>query len=73
MSTYKNDPRLLITRYESVCMTCGCKIPKGKQAYYWPRLKDVYCLPCGEQDYLDFLSSAADEEVYNGSGNPFAN
>jgi hypothetical protein len=28
-------------------------------------------LACGDEDYRQFLSLAADEEVMNGTGNPY--
>jgi len=30
----------------------------------------VFCTSCGDAPYRQFLSSAADEDVYNGTGNP---
>jgi hypothetical protein len=29
-------------------------------------------MKCGEEPFRQFLSSAADEEVYSGQGNPYA-
>ena len=34
--------------------------------------RQLYCLSCGESEYRQFLSAAADEDVYQGIGNPFA-
>lgn len=29
-------------------------------------------LECGEQDYVEFLSSVAEEQVMSGTGNPYS-
>jgi hypothetical protein len=71
MKSYRNDPCMIKARFDSVCKTCRCNIPKGVNCYYWPKPKHVYCLSCGETDYKRFLSSAADEEVYHRRGNPY--
>lgn len=64
MKRYENDPRPITTRFPSTCATCGKKIPKGINVYYYPANRKIYCLPCGETDYNAFLASAADEEWY---------
>jgi len=64
MIRYKNDPYPLKVKFNCNCATCGCKLPKGTNAYYWPSSRKVYCLSCGDKDYREFLSSAADEEWY---------
>jgi len=44
----------------------------GDAAYYFPLSdKKLLCADCGERNYTDFLVTKADEEVYNGTGNPF--
>ena len=65
MTRYKNDPYPLKVKFNSTCTTCGCKLSKGANAYYWPSSRKVYCLACGEEDYRRFLESAMDEESYN--------
>lgn len=65
MTRYKNDPYRLKVKFNSTCATCGCKLPKGVNAYYWPTSRKVYCLVCGDDDYRTFLESAVDEELYN--------
>lgn len=65
MTRYKNDPYPLKVKFNSTCATCGCKLPKGVNAYYWPSSRKVYCLACGEKDYCSFLESAVDEELFN--------
>ena len=69
--TYKNDPRMITAKFNSVCSKCGCSLKKGTDIYYWPSYRKVYCESCGEADYRQFLSWAADEEVYHGTGNPY--
>lgn len=71
MNYYSNDPREIKTKFPSSCATCGCKLPKGVNVYYWPSSRKIYCLACGDEDYRQFLSLAADEEVMNGTGNPY--
>lgn len=65
MSRYKNDPYPLTVKYAGECATCGCRLPRGVNAYYWPSSRKVYCLSCGEVDYRSFLESAQDEDLYN--------
>ncbi len=62
---FKNDPSQLTVRWSCNCATCGKKLAKGAQAYYWPSSKKMYCLPCGESDFRQFEASAQDEEIYN--------
>ena len=72
MPRYANDPRQITAKFTSSCTTCNSTVKKGEQLYYWPSSRKVYCLKCGENDYRRFLSDAADEDVYNGCGNPYA-
>jgi hypothetical protein len=72
MKKYFNDPRPITLRYTCDCAECGTILKKGMSAYYWPADGKLYCQSCGESEYRQFLSAAADEEVYNQIGNPFA-
>lgn len=72
MTRYSNDPRQIVAKFSSCCSKCKVKIPKGADIYYWPSTREVFCEKCGESPYRQFLSSAADEDVYNGCGNPYA-
>ena len=72
MKKYFNDPRPITIRYQANCAECNARLKKGTQAYYWPSDGKIYCISCGESEYRQFLSAAADEEVYQGIGNPFA-
>lgn len=69
--TYKNDPRMITAKFSSSCSKCGCTIKKGTSIYYWPSDRKVYCEKCGEAPYRQFQSSAADEDVFAGIGNPY--
>ncbi len=66
-----NDPRPLTLRFATQCNKCGTRLGRGVIAYYWPSDRKVLCLSCGEDDFTQFLSSVADEEVYNGTGNSY--
>jgi len=44
----------------------------GTSTYFWPSDGKLYCQTCGESEYRQFLSAAADETVDQGLGNPFA-
>lgn len=68
---YKDDPRQIVVRYPSCCAKCQTLLPRGAVAYYWPRTRTLLCTNCGEPEFRSFLSSAADEEVYAGNGNPY--
>ena len=71
MSRYRGDPRWITARFSSVC-GCGKRINKGEDILYWPSSRTAQCKTCGEPEWQDFLSAAADEDVYNGFGNPYA-
>uniref|UniRef100_A0A6M3MD14 Uncharacterized protein n=1 Tax=viral metagenome TaxID=1070528 RepID=A0A6M3MD14_9ZZZZ len=67
-----NDPRLINLRYKNYCRLCKKDLKIGDAAYYFPLSdKKLVCLECGERDYTGFLVTKADEEVYNGTGNPY--
>jgi hypothetical protein len=70
MTRYSKDPRQISTKFSSNCCKCKTRIFKGSTIYYWPSSGEVFCSSCGEVPFRQFLSSAADEEVYAGSGNP---
>lgn len=65
MKHYKNDPRQLTVKFPGTCASCGARLPKGVNAYYYPTSKRLYCLACGEADFRLFLQAAADEEWYS--------
>jgi len=71
MRHYKNDPRSITVKYTGECAECNAVLRKGSSAYYWPATGTLLCPHCGKTEYTAFLSSAFDEEVYHGSGNPF--
>jgi hypothetical protein len=72
MKKYFNDPRPITVRYTGDCAECGTILKSGTSAYYWPSDGRLYCKSCGESEYRQFLSAAADEEVCQGIRNPFA-
>ena len=43
------------------CKQCG-KALKGLEVIYWPRLRQAYCLECGEEDYLQAKSACYEED-----------
>ncbi|MGE0021031.1 MAG: hypothetical protein AB7S72_15265 [Draconibacterium sp.] len=65
------DPYPLKVRFNCKCSKCGTHLGRGVNAYYWPATHTVTCLDCGHDDFQAFLSSVADEGVYNGTGNPY--
>gem|GEM_PF-329353 len=72
MTRYSNDPRQITAKFSSSCSKCKTKIKKGATIYYWPSSREVFCTCCGDAPYRQFLSSAADDDVCNGIGNPYA-
>ena len=62
---------MITARFSSNCSKCNGKIIKSSTVYYWPNGRKVMCESCGEPEYRQFLSMAADEDVYNGFGNPY--
>jgi hypothetical protein len=71
MKSYKGDPKWIRARFNSTCR-CGKQIRAGEDILYWPYNRSLQCHNCGEPAWQRFLSEAADEDVYNGSGNPYA-
>jgi len=67
----KRDPRILESAKFGNCTRCD-KPLRGERAVYYPGERKAYCWECGETEYLYFLSVAADEAVYNGTGSAFA-
>ena len=65
MKHYENDPREIKVRFPGTCATCGARLTKGANAYYFPATRKLYCLSCGDSSYRSFLQSAADEEWYS--------
>ena len=72
MKKYFNDPRPITVRYQANCAECGTTRKEGSFAYYWRSDGKLYCKSCGESEYRQFLSAAADEAVCLGIRNPFA-
>jgi hypothetical protein len=71
MKHYKGDPRWIRAKFNSRCR-CGKQIRTGDEILYWPYNRSVQCETCGSPAWQRFLSEAADEDVYNGSGGPYA-
>jgi hypothetical protein len=69
MSRYNKDPRPIVSKYPGKCSQCQSAIKKSAPAYYWPSTKTVMCPSCGLPQYNEFLSTAQDEDYYNGAGN----
>jgi hypothetical protein len=61
MKFYRKDPRILKAKFKSRCPKCRREISPGEQIIYWPITRTAFCWSCGELDYLEFLSAAADE------------
>jgi len=66
-----HDPRILESAKFGNCTRCD-KDLRGARAVFYPGEHKAYCWQCGETEYLYFLSAAADEAVYNGTGSAFA-
>jgi len=64
-TSYVGDPKIMFAKFSSVCPKCNKKINKSDRIVYFPNGKKAFCYSCGEQDYLDFISSAIDEDNYN--------
>jgi hypothetical protein len=70
MKHYSRDPRWIVARF-GYCKNCGVGIA-GKDALYYPATRSIFCEKCGAPQWENFLSEAHDEDVMNGSGNPYA-
>ena len=67
MSSYKQDPYWITTRYPGHCASCQGTIPAGCQAFYYPKGKHIYCKrdECGGRASAEFEAMKHDEAVYN--------
>jgi hypothetical protein len=67
---YAGDPRWIAARYPATCAKRGCEqaIAAGDRAFYYPRDKQLYAMPCGHADACsrDFEAAAFDEDVIGG-------
>jgi len=45
---YRNDPRILVARFDSKCAESGRTIKKGTECLYYPDSKKVYLLDTKE-------------------------
>lgn len=68
---YSGDPFRMKAKYPGVDKN-GRPFKKGEEVTYYPRTKTIISGKEGEQEYRDFLSAAADEDAYNGTGSPYA-
>lgn len=73
MRHYSGDPRWLTLKWPGKCTQCGAVMAAGLRAF---RYKDGSLFGdecgCGDQHEREFLSAAADEEAYAGTGDPYA-
>ncbi len=74
MPRYSGDPYWLKARRSSHCSGCNGPIVKGQAIYYYPNIRKAYgsACGCGQTQHQQFMSAAADEDVYAGTGNPYA-
>ena len=69
---YNGDPAWMTAKFSSTG-ACGHAIRRGDEIFYYPRGKQAYCPDCSVAKSADFQSMAADEDVYAGYGNAYAN
>lgn len=60
-----NDPRIIQTKFKSVCAKCAQEIPIGINVIYYPLGKKVYHQECGWDDYLRSREAIQDEDEFN--------
>lgn len=61
----KNDPKIMVSRFNSTCSKCKKAIKKGEDIIFWPYNRTADHFKCGETDYRQFEASAQDESFYN--------
>ena len=49
---FKRDPRWITAKFSSTC-SCGKKITKGDQIYYYPSTRTAVCEICGKRGNSD--------------------
>jgi hypothetical protein len=67
---YRGDPRWITVKYAGTCRRCGEPIPKGADAFYYPKGRALYCDSdtCGRAESRSFEAAAADEDFAAGYG-----
>lgn len=61
MRTYKNDPRWIIAKFDSVTSN-GDRVKKGDRVLYYPSDKSILAGEKAEQAWRDFEAAASDED-----------
>ena len=62
---YRNDPRWITAKFNSLCAGCGSQIKRGDDIFYYPTGKKALCSVCGETQSNQFEAAAADEAFIN--------
>ena len=68
MKNYNNDPRPMLSRFQSICSGCKKPILKNTEIVYFPATKTAKHKTCAEKDIKFFNESVFDEQVYNYQG-----
>lgn len=67
--TFAGDPHWITARFDSTCSGKNCTqtIKRGERAFYYPKGKHIFAVPCGhaEINENDFVACAQDEHTYN--------
>jgi hypothetical protein len=66
MTSYRNDPRWLASRFAGKCSKCGEAFAKGKMIFYYPATKTVLANACAIAAADEFDAAARDEAFYCG-------
>lgn len=54
MARYKNDPRIITARFESICAETHEIIKKGEECVYYPLSKSVFSSNSGQfKEYME--------------------
>ena len=64
MRTYRNDPRWIIAKFDSVTIN-GDRVKRGDRVLYYPADKSILAGEKAEQAWRDFEAAAADEDWMN--------
>lgn len=64
MARYKRgkDPYWLKARFDSVC-SCGAKIKRGEDIYYYPNTRTAICADCGARGESDMQDEILNEQT----------
>ena len=60
---YSQDPFWMVAKFASVC-SCGAKISKGEDIFYYPNGRKAVCGDCGRRGESDLRDEILNEQFH---------